>query len=255
MTDVYKTPESDLIEAKSLEGYGSLERGIAGQFEFSIGAIIREAWEKTSGAKGRIWLALLLYIVVAAIVGAVVPFLLKLVGLPTQPVPGEAFSAILLVGIIVSQLIIMVVTMPMGVGLFMIGLKTAVGAPVTPTEILNYYHKTIPLLVTVIIMYIMLAIGFVLFIIPGIYLMFAYYLAIPLIVEKGLSPWQALEASRKAISKCWFRFFGFGILLMVIMVLAMIPLGIGLIWVLPLMLIAYGIVYRNIFGFEGSVNG
>ena len=33
----------------------------------------------------------------------------------------------------------------------------------------------------------------------------AYLLAIPLVVERGLSPWQALEASRKAITQHWFK--------------------------------------------------
>jgi len=88
----------------------------------------------------------------------------------------------------------------------MVGLKIAVGPPVTPSEVLKHYDKTFSLLLTIILMYIMLLIGFILLIIPGIYLLVAYYLAIPLIVEKGLSPWKALEASRKSITKCWFRF-------------------------------------------------
>ena len=58
-------------------------------------------------------------------------------------------------------------------------------------------------------------------------------------MEKGLSPWKALEASRKAISKCWFRFVGLGFVVMLIMLVGMLPLGIGLIWVMPLMLIAF----------------
>ena len=73
-----------------------------------------------------------------------------------------------------------------------------------------------------------------LLLIPGIYLSIAYRLAIPLVVERGLSPWQALEASRKAISQHWFKVFGLFFVLMLIMLLSMIPLGIGLIWTLPL---------------------
>lgn len=254
MTDVYKTPESELIESKSLEGFGSLERGIAGQFEFSIGDALKEAWKKVSGSKGKIWLAFILYIVVAVVISLVIHLLLKMAGLPSQVQPGQPVTGTLLTGVIVSQLLNALVLMPMWAGLYMVGIKIAVGAPVTPTEVLKHYDKTFSLFFTIILMYIMLAIGFVLLVIPGIYLMVAYYFAIPLIVEKGLSPWQALEASRKAISKCWFRFFGFGLVMMLLTIVAMIPFLIGLIWVLPLIMIGYGIVYRNIFGYEGSIN-
>lgn len=252
MTDIYKTPASELTESQSTEGFGSLERGQAGEFQFSVREIIREAWGKTSGSKGTVWMAILIYIAVSIPVTMGVPFVLELIGLSSTAEPGQQFDAMLIAGVVVSQVIIMAVTMPLGAGMFMVGLKIAAGAPVSGSEVVMYFHKIIPLLVTVILMYIMIAIGFVLFVIPGIYLMFAYYLAIPLVVEKGLGPWQALEASRKAVSKRWFRFVGLGIVLLLAMMVGMLPLGIGLIWVLPLMTIAFGIAYRNIFGFNSA---
>ncbi len=50
--------------------------------------------------------------------------------------------------------------------------------------------------------------GFMLLIVPGIYLSVAYWLAMPLIIDRELAPWQALELSRKAITKVWFQVFG-----------------------------------------------
>lgn len=253
MTDVYKTPSANLVDKVELEGYGSLERGIAGQYQFSIREIIGEGWQKTKGAKGTVWLAMLLYCIVAIPVSIGIPFVLSLLGLSTEPVPGEPVSGAVLGGIVVSQLLVIFVIMPMYAGLFMIGLKIAAGAPASATDVVGYFHKIITIFITIIVMYIMLAIGFILFVIPGIYLLFAYYLAVPLVVEKDLGPWQALEASRKAVSKRWFRFVGLNIALIVIMMVSAIPLGIGLIWTLPLAFIAYGIAYRNIFGFRGAV--
>lgn len=113
----------------------------------------------------------------------------------------------------------------------------------------------ISLIITVIIMYIMLAIGFLLLVLPGIYLSVAYYMALPLVVEKNMSPWQALETSRKTVTHRWFRMFGFLIIMSILITLSMIPLGIGLIWSLPLFLIAYGIIYRNMFGLEAETLG
>lgn len=253
MTNVYQAPAASLDPATvAHQGFGSVEKGIAGDYEFSIRKIISEAWEKTSGSKGTIWLAILLYIVVFIPVSLIIPFLLDLLGLHA-PIPGQGFSTNSIIQMIVSQLLINVVVLPLGAGFMMIGLKRVVGAPVSATEVFGYYHKTLPLFGTLLLMYVMIAIGFCLLVLPGIYLSIAYYMAMPLVIEKNLSPWQALEASRKAITHHWFRIFGLGIVLMLIFMLSMLPLGIGMIWTMPMLMIAYGIIYRNMFGYEGRV--
>ena len=68
------------------------------------------------------------------------------------------------------------------------------------------------------------------------------------VVERGLTPWQALEASRKAITQHWFKVFGLFLLLGLITLISAIPLGIGLVWTIPLFVIAMGVLYRTIFG-------
>lgn len=97
-------------------------------------------------------------------------------------------------------------------------------------------------------MMLLIYLGMILLLIPGIYLAVAYLLAIALVVERGLSPWQALEASRKAITQHWFKVFGLLIVLGLIIIVSAIPLGIGLVWSIPLMVVAMGVLYRTIFG-------
>ena len=82
----------------------------------------------------------------------------------------------------------------------------------------------------------------------GLYLSVAYMLALPLVAERGLTPWQALETSRKAISRHWFKVFGLLLVLSLLMLVSMIPLFIGLIWTGPLFVVSMGILYRTIFG-------
>ena len=70
-------------------------------------------------------------------------------------------------------------------------------------------------------------------------------------IEAGQSRaplWQALEASRKAITQHWFKVFGLFLLLGLITLISAIPLGIGLVWSIPLFVIAMGVLYRTIFG-------
>lgn len=48
-------------------------------------------------------------------------------------------------------------------------------------------------------------IGFLLLIVPGIYLTFAYLFGLPLVVDRGLSAWDALEVSREAVTRVWWK--------------------------------------------------
>ncbi len=245
MSDIYQTPQSDLERAPSGEHVGgSVENGLAGNYQFSIGETLSEAWELTAGAKGTIWLAFLIFMAVyigASIVAGIISALL------TTLIPGEGFAIFLE---LIVNIVLMLVILPLEIGLFIIGIRRAAGVSSEASSIMGYFSKTIPLFLTYLLMVVMILIGLLLLVIPGIYLMFAYYLALPLVAEKGMSPWQALETSRKTITHRWFAFFFFGIVISIIVFVSMIPLGIGLIWTLPLSLIAYGIIYRNLFGVE-----
>ena len=91
-------------------------------------------------------------------------------------------------------------------------------------------------------------IGLCLLVLPGIYLLVAYWMALPLMLEKNLGIWEALEASRKAITHRWFLFFGISVVQILIFLLALVPLGLGLIWVIPMLLVMDGVLYRTVFG-------
>ena len=70
-------------------------------------------------------------------------------------------------------------------------------------------------------------------------------------LDKRLSPWDSLEASRKAVTHHWFAVFGAAIVVYLLAMLLSLTL-VGVIWALPMMLLAYGILYRVIFGYDGG---
>ena len=98
----------------------------------------------------------------------------------------------------------------------------------------------------------MIVLGYLLLILPGIYLSFAYMFSLPLMIEKDLGAWAALEVSRKAVTRIWFRATGFLLLIMLLITLGMIPLGIPLIWIVPWVTLAYAMLYFKLFGAEAS---
>lgn len=238
MTDIYQAPSANLTEpSMPFDGKGSLENGIAGNYDFTIGDIIGTAWAKTQGNKGKIWLAILLYVLATIAVIAVASVLLFIVPL---------------FGVLLSSALQFAVLTPVTAGLYLLGIKIAANQNVSGASIFDYFDKIWSLLLTMILMSIMIAIGFALLILPGIYLAVAYAMALPLVIDKNLSPWDAMEASRKAVSKHWFKVLGLYIVILLIMWLSAIPVGIGLIWTLPLAVVLYGVLYTTMFGYGGS---
>jgi predicted Ser/Thr protein kinase len=90
--------------------------------------------------------------------------------------------------------------------------------------------------------------GFLCLILPGIYLLIAWGFALPLVADKQLDFWSAMELSRKVISRHWFKFLGFGIVLFLLMLCGVLALIVGTFVILPVVLAAQMYAYEDIFG-------
>ncbi|KIP90489.1 MULTISPECIES: hypothetical protein [Pseudomonas] len=241
-TNPYAVPTSQLQETSNSDQAPSIEQALSRGYDFSIGALISEAWQLTKGTKGIIIGGFLIFYVAIFIASFVIGAVLGIF---------TAFSenlALIIIGQIVTTILASAVSYPFIAGLSMIGIRRAAGQPFSFNEIFNHFGRTVPLLIVAVVMMLLIYLGMLLLLIPGIYLSVAYMLAIPLVVERGLSPWQAMEASRKAITQHWFKVFGLFLLLGLIVAISAIPVFIGLIWTVPLFVVAMGVLYRTIFG-------
>lgn len=240
----YAAPTSQLRDTSNDGQALTIEQALSRGYDFNIGDLISEAWQRTKGTKGIIIGGFIVFYVVLLVASFVFGGIFSLIGLTGGEEFGmAAIIAQMLVGIFASAL-----AYPFMAGINMVGIRRAADQPISFNEIFSHFGRTVPLLITAVVMMVLVYLGMILLILPGLYLSIAYMLAIPLVVERGLSPWQALEASRKAISQHWFKVFGLFLLLGLIVGLSAIPLGIGLVWTIPLMIIAMGILYRTIFG-------
>ncbi len=97
---------------------------------------------------------------------------------------------------------------------------------------------------------ILVGLAFLLLLIPGIYLGIAFSFASFIIVFTNKEFWPALDISRKIITKKWFSFFGFFIVLGLINILGIIALGIGLLFTIPITACAVYAAYEDIIGTE-----
>ena len=133
-------------------------------------------------------------------------------------------------------------------GVMMMAVRRAAGLPVTFATAFNYFDRAGSALLAGLLVTLLMYVGMILLIIPGIYLAVAYYMTIPLLGDRELSAWQAMEASRKAVSKRWFRVAGLFLVTAVVVGLSALPLGIGLVWTMPWALLVMGVLYKRMFG-------
>jgi uncharacterized membrane protein len=229
------TDKPDNAESSSPQG---IELANTANYDFEIGDTLKEGWQRTSGLKAPFWGAAAVVFAIMLVVGFIVSALIDLVGLSGS---GWVIQ-------IAVELALLAVIYPFMAGIFMMGVRRSVDLTVSFNEVFAYFAYISPLIVAGVLMSILVTLGFMILIIPGIYLAVAYIFTVPLIVDRNLSAWQAMETSRKAVTQHWFRFFAVMLCLIIIIFISMIPFGIGLIWTYPMMIAVMGILYRDTFG-------
>jgi hypothetical protein len=247
MHDIYATPTADVTpRVNSARAGGNIDAAIAGDIEVSMLQTLGEAWRGLEGFKLKchiamsIWfLAYLLAILIS------LPVFFGLAALGADQATASMIGSFV-------QLAATSATMPMMVGITILGIRHAQGKPVAAGSILNYLQRAPAAILWYLLMTLMISLGYLLLILPGIYLSFAYMFSLPLMIEKDLGAWSALEVSRKAVTRVWFRATGFLLLIMLLVTLGMIPLGIPLIWILPWVTLAYAMLYFKLFGAEAK---
>lgn len=200
----------------------------------SISQELNSAWQDSSGRKLTLWGAIGFLVLTQFILGIVH---YALFGSP------ETAGA---VGQIVN-ILFGLVSGAIGVGVFIIAIEFARGNSPKATSVFDTMGGIVSISLCSILMMILIVIGLVLLILPGIYLAVSYMFALPLVYDKKLGVWDALETSRKTVTANWFSYFFLFLLMSIIMVISAIPLFIGLIWTVPMSYTMYGRLYHKAF--------
>ena len=245
MSDIYATPEADLgRQANGERDGGNIEDAIAGNIEIGMLETMGEAWRGMKGFKLKCHIALTIYFL--AYFGAMllsIPIALGMAATGADPDTAGIIAWLV-------QMIAVVATMPLVFGVMIMGMRHYLGKSVSAGSIFDYFGSIPSLLLVYILQTVLITIGILLLVIPGIYLAVAYMYAMPLVVEKKMSAWQAMEVSRKALTRVWFRFFGIIWLIALINMLGLLTLGIAWIWTLPWSVLGVAMIYVKLFGAE-----
>jgi len=92
----------------------------------------------------------------------------------------------------------------------------------------------------------LLFLGIFVCVLPIIYLSISWVFTFALVIDQGLSPWTAMEVSRRVITKQWFRVFFTILLGGILAMLGLIGLIVGVIFTIPLAVGALLYAYEDL---------
>jgi hypothetical protein len=115
---------------------------------------------------------------------------------------------------------------------------------------LAFLHLTLAGLVK----WLLTSLGFVLCILPGIYLGVGYVFALPLVIDKKMEFWPAMEVSRRVVHHHWWSTFALVIVLALIAIAGFLACIVGALVTVPVASASLMYVYEDLFGQEATAS-
>ena len=137
-------------------------------------------------------------------------------------------------------------------GFLIVAFKILKQQATTFNDFFQGFNNFLPIFLASLLVGIFTFLGFLVLILPGIFLAVAYSFSIPFVVGRKFDFWEAMEASRKVITKNWFSMFGFLIVLVLLNVVGALILGVGLLFTIPLSYCAIAAAFDDIVGLPVS---
>jgi hypothetical protein len=195
---------------------------LARDYRVDIGDCIRRGWQLV---KGDFWLLAAAAAVTFIIIGCAgaVPFVGGLVGL--------------------------VINGPLLGGLYLVFLRRIRGVAATLGDAFAGFSLAFAqLLLAHLVSALLTTIGLLFCLIPGIYLSVAWIFALPLVIDKKLDFWAAMELSRKVVTKHWWVIFGLMLVTGILGIAGLLACIVGVFVTGSIALAAMMYAYEDIFG-------
>lgn len=148
----------------------------------------------------------------------------------------------------------MFLTPILSAGIYVVAFLIAKNRPKTFSDFFRGFNQFLQIFLVNIVSSILIAIGCLFLLLPGIYLAIAYIFSLLFVIEKKLSFWSAMEASRKLITKKWFSFLVFAVTIFLLNLAGILALGVGLLVTIPLTYCIVVAAFEDIVGLNGVEN-
>lgn len=137
---------------------------------------------------------------------------------------------------------------PLSAGFFIVAHRIDRGKFVQIDHLFDGFRNFIPLFLVAIVSGVMVFLGTLALILPGIYLAVGYSFAIFFVIFGKHDFWQAMELSRKLIHREWLSILGLVLVLGVLNILGAMAFGVGILFSVPISYCALYAAFDDIVG-------
>jgi hypothetical protein len=153
----------------------------------------------------------------------------------TKAVPTEDLQVSMFSGFLFGNVACSIAFGSLFSGLFIYFLKRLRGETATVKDAFcGFSAMALPLILAAFLQTFLCGIGFMMLIIPGLYLAFAYIYTPILILDKKLGVWTAMEVSRRIITAHWFTIFFTMLTGILLLLLGLFCFGVGVFVAYPI---------------------
>lgn len=240
---------SDLFQQQSAEapqGFPDSQTLIAGDYDLDIGNCISRGWDLI---KNNFWSTVGVTTLVMIVISAVNQ-LFALVERPfmDQMMRQHIFTPTAILVVVFLTIISTPIYAIFTAGLFKYYLKLIRGETAQIGDAFSGFGPSIGQLTLFgLVQMFLVLLGIALCVIPGIYLSVCWYFAIPLIIDRQMGFWEAMELSRKMVTKHWFMVFAFLVVYAILAMVGIIACCVGIFVTLSIGFAALMYAYETIF--------
>ena len=214
-----------------------------------VGACVRRAFELTKQNFGKLFLALI--VVLAVLFGVVMVLEMIDHAMGWGPPAGVDRNQ----GSVFNQLAMQVVSIFISLGVTRFGLNLVSGRPASVSQIFGEGDKLLRGIGVSILLGLMIILGLIFLIVPGIWLGLKYGQAMTALVDRNCGVFEAFRYSGKITDGHKSRLMLLGFAAIVIMLAGLLALVVGLVFAYPMALLAWVLGYRWMQGGRAAVAG
>lgn len=217
-----------------------IDYGLQGKGQPRLGTMVREAWQLSLRPNLRYaGLALLWYGVMFCGVFKAVPWL-------------EAQGMELQKAMDLTVLALVLLLAPVVAALELMGMKQALGQSISGQELWQCMRLWSRLALLAVLVSMVVSLGFLLLVLPAIYLYVSLSLANLVMIGARATPLQSMAWSLRAAYHHWWTIFGVMVVAGIAFVIAGVTFGVALPWLAPFAFILRGILFRELFGLRSA---
>lgn len=263
----YAAPESTWTEQPIAHAGEVLPEIEPGSQPISARSCIKRGFDLVIRNIGMLLLIFIVYVVVSALVGGLLGAMDSALGLnpPDRPVeiqpsgtPGgfkfetsETTSG----GSFLNAILSNIFSTFMALGLCRIGLNVVSGKPLEIGQLFGGAKKLVPAVLGSILYALMVGVGFLLLIVPGIYLALRYGQFMFAMVDKDLGVMDSFKYSSSITTNNRMKLFILGILSFLVVLAGLLALVFGLAVAMPVAWISWVVAYRWMqYGFSAALD-